>query len=892
MAPFTASAAGPRATIGRALTSAPSPGGGFRLAGRVNVRSLPPPRRGGSSVRLPFLPRDATAYAAAKARAAQGRPGRKINASLRKPISEGRAGSPDGGGTDYQVLTNFPAMSHDVQIAACPNGLDAEPPDTQLAAGLTRLLEMDNSTGSIWTKTGTMTDCFDLNDFFLVFPGYSFSDPRVLYDPVNNRWFASGVSFRLVGGTYDSQAHIAVSETSDPAGFWDVYYFDSPGVIDDQPMIGTNLLDKVVISWNDFNGTTLQFIEAETWVLQLSGLLAGTIPAAEGFADPNAFRVVPAISLARTGTAWGVFNGGGFIGVWKITGTAAAGNVTITEYLLPRTSTSVPPAASQPGGPPTIDTGDDRLLSAVWTPSNVIWMGGNDGCIPPPGAATQSCLRVNTVSTAAATPTLGFDEELSQLGADLYYPAVAVDSFGNALFTYSESSTSMNASAVVVDRIAGAASGSFGVPTIVGPGLGRYTGTRWGDYSGAAVDPTNPADVWLTAEYKASATANKDWGTEAARVAVLPILSSVTPGTGPTSGGQCVTIDGRNIQPAATVDFGGSTGTTNQKVGNGLVVSTPPGAAGPPVNVTLTNPDGTTATLPASYTYGGALIAPAPTAGVPPAAVGNAAPAFDLFDLKAADGTVEHTWDCGPGWSNTENLGSPVSGALVSAPSVSEMNAPQLQVFGRGFTNALMERARDASGTWGPWTSIGGALTSRPAAVSWGGGRIDVFVRGSDTHLWHRWFSGGGWSGWQNLFGVIPAGASPAAASMASNRLEIFVRGTDNAVWEKTWNGLVWSGWKSLGGVIQGDPSAASPTATQLRLFVRGSDSALWYKYLTGAVWSKFFSLPGVALTSDPAASATTAGAPVPTTAVFALSGAAIWQIRDAGGWGSWSQVP
>src|SRR5712692_7056086 len=238
MTPLTASAAGARAATGRALTTASSRRGGFQLAGSVNVRSLPAPTRAGSSVRLPFLPRDATVYAAAKARAAQSRSGRRVTGTaLRKPVSAGGAGSPNGG-ADYQVLANFPAMSHDVQIASCPGGLDAEPPDTQLAAGLTQLLEMDNSTGSIWTKTGTRTTCFDLNLFFKVLAGYSFSDPRVFYDPVNSRCFASAVSFRLISGTYDRRAHIAVSGTSDPAGLWDVYYFDSPGVIDDQPMIG------------------------------------------------------------------------------------------------------------------------------------------------------------------------------------------------------------------------------------------------------------------------------------------------------------------------------------------------------------------------------------------------------------------------------------------------------------------------------------------------------------------------------------------------------------------------------------------------------------------------------------------------------------------------------
>ena len=121
-------------------------------------------------------------------------------------------------------------------------------------------------------------------------------------------------------------------------------------------------------------------------MLQLSGLLAGTVPAAEGFADPFVFRVVPAISLAKTSIEWAVFNGsafgGNYVGVWKITGTAAVGNVAITEYHLPRSATSIPPPAAQPGAPPTIDTGDDRLLSAVWSPANLIWMGGNDGCVP------------------------------------------------------------------------------------------------------------------------------------------------------------------------------------------------------------------------------------------------------------------------------------------------------------------------------------------------------------------------------------------------------------------------------------------------------------------------------------------------------------------------------
>jgi hypothetical protein len=39
--------------------------------------------------------------------------------------------------------------------------------------------------------------------------------------------------------------------------------------------------------------------------------------------------------------------------------------------------------------------------------------------------------------------------------------------------------------------------------------------------------------------------------------------------------------------------------------------------------------------------------------------------------------------------------------------------------------------------------------------VSWGQGRIDVFVRGPSNHLYRRWYANGRWSGWENLGGTL-----------------------------------------------------------------------------------------------------------------------------------------
>src|SRR6202011_3911923 len=61
------------------------------------------------------------------------------------------------------------------------------------------------------------------------------------------------------------------------------------------------------------------------------------------------------------------------------------------------------------------------------------------------------------------------------------------------------------------------------------------------------------------------------------------------------------------------------------------------------------------------------------------------------------------------------------------------------------------------------FSSLGGTLTSAPAATSWGAGRFDVLARGSGNALIHRSSSGGNWSAWETVGGVLTS--EPAAVS-------------------------------------------------------------------------------------------------------------------------------
>ena len=82
-------------------------------------------------------------------------------------------------------------------------------------------------------------------------------------------------------------------------------------------------------------------------------------------------------------------------------------------------------------------------------------------------------------------------------------------------------------------------------------------------------------------------------------------------------------------------------------------------------------------------------------------------------------------------------------------------------------------------------------------ATALGANRVDVFVRGNDSALYHRvWYAGLGWVGWD--LGVGQLTSAPEGVWRASNWLDVFVRGNDGQLWQLTWTGSGWSGFRPL----------------------------------------------------------------------------------------------
>jgi hypothetical protein len=85
--------------------------------------------------------------------------------------------------------------------------------------------------------------------------------------------------------------------------------------------------------------------------------------------------------------------------------------------------------------------------------------------------------------------------------------------------------------------------------------------------------------------------------------ALAPVVSGVTPPTGPTAGGWPVTVHGSNFLPGAQVRFAGNLATNVSVLSpTSITCTTPPGALGP-CTVQVIHPDGNSASLASGFTY-------------------------------------------------------------------------------------------------------------------------------------------------------------------------------------------------------------------------------------------------------------------------------------------------
>lgn len=164
------------------------------------------------------------------------------------------------------------------------------------------------------------------------------------------------------------------------------------------------------------------------------------------------------------------------------------------------------------------------------------------------------------------------------------------------------------------------------------------------------------------------------------------------------------------------------------------------------------------------------------------------------------------------------------SGSNLASPVGATATASGVTAFVVGTDRSVFARK-----VGGPtFVPLGGRVLYGPAAASWGGERIDLFVVGTDAQLFHGFFTANGaWGGWEALGGYLTS--SPAAVSFTDGTVNVYARGQDNALWTKRWTGNAWSGWSSLGGLLSAAPGAAVDKDTGAgQVGVRGLDGRMF----------------------------------------------------------------
>jgi hypothetical protein len=398
------------------------------------------------------------------------------------------------------------------------------PPDTTVAAGsaptATMLLEAVNTGGTVYDTAGAAQVSLNTAACTTNSSNDSVSDPRVLFDAASGRWFISTTTF---SPSADSSWNLLFSMNNDPTSpTWNCLIIPTStirnpdgttGNFPDFPKIGINT-DKVVLTGDAFSpaghghqAQGFKFQGTEFVVIDKSKLLSGTVAFALSAPNQGDFAIEPAqqlnsttetlymaavnSSLASTST----------LDVWAISGVPGALQTNVTRLTIG--TLSLPPNAQQQGTSVLIDTNDDSLLDAVFrdgTPGS-LWVSANDACTPPGDSAVRSCLRFINVSIGATGMSVAQDFDYGDAGTYYYYPAVRTDSAGDLFAAFSGSSASSFASAYAGVQSAGITN-ALSKLSVIRAGDSPYTVSppRWGDYSGAGVDPGDTS-VWLGAEY-------------------------------------------------------------------------------------------------------------------------------------------------------------------------------------------------------------------------------------------------------------------------------------------------------------------------------------------------------------------------------------------------------
>ena len=497
---------------------------------------------------LPLYPGGAAKYATLKAGAAH-------NPGAPKVAHPMPATSPANSTTTPPAIANFDGMADSKTI--CPYFGGCQPPDMAVAASTKWVLQHVNTAVAVYTPSGAIQPGWPKNsqNFFGVpnpLPagcdptGPFLSDPRAFYDPNTGRFWTAILQVEGALGiapncNFLSGYWIAVSQTSNPNGAWNVYFFDmalgNPNAAD-YTQLGFDTTN-IYFSGNMFPNSNTGSFYAQILAANKSKMENGQSVTAFGFRNltsPSDGSIVDTVQpVATEANNDSPADIGLFI---DSTNTNCTGNTcegmnvfgihnpgtkgqTLNAVFVPTTSYAIPPNADQPTCTQCVETIDLRITA---TP---VYHNGLISFSIDTGVANNSGVDVPSIFWGQVQPDVSngvlVGASIFQSGyfvfsgdQDASFGAFMADNNGNLIMVYDTMSSTLNPSIAYTARRATFPLGQFhDAGNFLHKGVAPTLDTRWGDYEATSFDGFTSDDIWMSSQYSGK---NQDWRTRIVEV--------------------------------------------------------------------------------------------------------------------------------------------------------------------------------------------------------------------------------------------------------------------------------------------------------------------------------------------------------------------------------------
>jgi hypothetical protein len=385
------------------------------------------------------------------------------------------------------VVANFAGIN---QAAGCGG---CQPSDVNAAVGTTQILESVNVTMRAMTKTGATLCTRPLGTFLGTTD--ALTDPRVLFDNVNNR-FSLVVTVKTPAGATPA-LWVAASQANNACGAWNIYRITFSGgsfplgTVLDYPIMGQDRT-ALLFGTDNFTPTGENFT--------VFGIPKSAVYSGAGFsfsAFNTASLVAPAINggipMVTTTLSYflGAVPGVGYR-LYTLTNHGGPGAVLTLRATISAPFNPPSRGVNQPGSTVTLDPLDGRIAwSPILAANNFLWFAHG---IDLAGFPTVRYGAINVVSNTSGGMAVAYRSGTS----DDFNPSISVGNNpgGNAWifvnWAYTDTSAGV-ATSMTVDMVPPGG----GVPNLIGTGAVLVNGSsttqfRFGDYSSVDIDPAVP----------------------------------------------------------------------------------------------------------------------------------------------------------------------------------------------------------------------------------------------------------------------------------------------------------------------------------------------------------------------------------------------------------------